>query len=589
MATTTAPAARTAAPAADVVVVEMLRSNLEALVEEMLHLLVRSAYSTLMRESRDCSYLVVDEHGRVVATSTSNFTHATAYRRFVQAALAKWGRDGLHPGDVLVANHPYTASLPHTPDLGVVVPVFVDGDLVAFSCSIAHKPDFGGAVPGSASSKSTELYQEGFLLPLTKLYDAGAYRQEIEDIIVANVRHPDLVLGDTRAQIGTTRVGAERVAGLMRRYGVGTARAAFDEMLRLSEQRLRAALRAWPDGVHEAEGFLDSDGVRLDVPVKFHVRVTKQGETIDFDFTGSDDQTPGPVNVRPPYVEAATFYALLAVADPDLHFNDGLREVVTFTFREGSVLHPRMPGPVGAATVCVYRLTDIVLETLGRFNPARSVAHSGGSGGAMAIMWQPAGAEERPQLQYEIFGTGMGGRSGKDGLSGFTAHTANLNIAPIEILETQFPLRVQRYELIRDSAGPGEFRGGLSFRRDYLFGRPATINRRADRTRFPGEGVHGGKPGTTGKLALNPDTADEQVLPGAGQYQIPAGSVVRFEGAGAGGFGDPLARDPEAVRRDVQAGYVSREAAEREYGVVLDPESLAVDEGATRARRGGGL
>ncbi len=352
---------------ADLVVVEMLRSNLDALMEEMLHLLIRSAYSTLMRESRDCSFLITDEHGRVVTSNAANFVHATAYRPLVKSVLEKWGCEGIHEGDVIIANHPYLASVPHTPDLAVVVPVFADGELVAFSCTIAHKPDFGGAVPGSNTSKSTELYQEGFLLPLTKLYDAGVYRQELEDILVVNVRHPDLVLGDTRAQIGTTRVGAERVAQLVKRYGLPSMRAAFDELIRLCERRIRAALATWPDGTFEAEGYTDNDGVRLETPVKFHVKVTKHGESIHFDLSGSDDQTLGPVNMRPPWVEVCVYYTLLSMLDPDLRFNDGVRESVKLTLREGSVVNPRIPGPVGAGIVSSYRLMDVMLDALSHF------------------------------------------------------------------------------------------------------------------------------------------------------------------------------------------------------------------------------
>jgi N-methylhydantoinase B len=569
----------------DLVTVEMLRSNLEALVEEMYQLLVRSAYSTIMRESRDCSYLVVDDRGRVVLSTPGNYSHATSYRRIVTNTLARFGRDGLAEGDVIITNHPYLGGVPHTPDLAVVVPVFLDSELVAFSCSIAHKPDFGGAYPGSASSESTELYQEGFLLPLTKLYVQGHYQQAIEDILVANVRHPDLVLGDARAQIGTTRIAAERVVRLVRRYGLPETRAAFDEMLRIGEQRLRAALREWLDGTCEVEGFLDNDGVRLEVPVRFHVRVTVKGETIDFDFSGSDDQTVGPINAPPQWAETATFFALLSMADPQLAFNDGLREPVSIRLREGSVFNPRMPAPVGASTVCTYRLTDIVLEALGHFNPRSAVAHSGGSGGAMAISWQPRSAEERPQLQYEIFGTGLGARERRDGVSGVAVHNTNLGVAPIEILETQFPLRVRRFELIQDSAGPGQFRGGLSYRREYELLRDASINRRVDRTRFPGNGVQGGKPGQTGRLILNPGTSSEQVVSGAGRYRLPAGTVARFEGAGGGGFGNPLRRDPEAVARDVRAGYVSVAAARSEYGVELDPGTLEVDMAKTSALR----
>jgi N-methylhydantoinase B len=574
-----------ASGSADLVVVEMLRSNLDALMEEMLHLLVRSAYSTLMRESRDCSFLITDEHGRVVTSNPANFVHATAYRPLVQSILEKWGREGIREGDVIVANHPYLASVPHTPDLAVAVPVFVDSELIGFSCTIAHKPDFGGAVPGSNTSKSTELYQEGFLLPLTKLYDAGVYRQELEDILVVNVRHPDLVLGDTRAQIGTTRVGANRLAQLARRYGLGPMRAAFDELLRLCDRRMRATLATWPDGTHSAEGYTDNDGVRLDTPVKFHVQVIKQGDSIHFDLSGSDDQTLGPVNMRPPWVEVCAYYTLLSMLDPDLRFNDGVRESVTLTLREGSVVNPRIPGPVGAGIVSSYRLMDVMLEALSYFAPDRAVAQSGGSGGPTAITWEPASPGQRSLLQYEIFGTGLGGHSGGDGASGVVVHTANLTSTPIEILENTFPLRVRRFELVKDSAGAGEFRGGLCYRREYELLRGATINRRADRTRFASDGVLGGKPGQLGRLVRNPGRPDEEILPGAGLYQMAAGATVRFEGSGAGGFGDPFDRDPEAVAHDVSVGYVSIEAAEREYGVVLEPRDLTVDLAATKARR----
>ena len=567
----------TVATAVDVVTLGMLRSNLEALHDEMYQLLVRSAYSTIMRESRDCSFMVLDDQGTVVLTRPGNYSHATSYRRIVRNTLAKFGRDGLREGDVIVTNHPYLGGVPHTPDLAVVVPVFLADELIAFSCSIAHKPDFGGAVPGSASSTSTELYQEGFLLPPTRLYAAGEYQQPIEDILVANVRHPDLVLGDARAQVGTTRIGAERVVGLVRRYGREATRAAFDEMLRIGEGLMREALHTWSDGMVEVEGFLDSDGVRVDQPVRFHVRATvdARAAAIHLDFSGSDDQTLGPVNVPPQYGEMAAFYALLAMVQPDLAFNDGVRAPVTLTFREGSVLNPRMPAPVGAATVCSARLTDIVLTALGQLHPSRAVAQSGGSGGAMAISWQPAQSDQRTLLQYEIFGTGLGGRMDRDGVNGVAVHSTNLGVAPIEILETQFPLRVRRFELIRDSAGAGQFRGGLSYRREYELLRNASINRRADRTRFPGEGVLGGKPGRTGRLVLNPGTADEQTLPGSGLYNFPAGSVVRFEGAGAGGLGDPSKRDPALIVEDVRAGRVSIEAAESEYGVVVDSRSEA--------------
>ena len=215
----------------------VIRSNLESLMEEMVHLLYRSAFSTSMREARDCSYLVVDREGRVIAMRES-LTHATTYPVLVKAIYERYGRDGLYPGDVIITNHPYKSGLPHTPDLAVVTPVFVNGELVAFSGSIAHKPDFGGAVPGSVSARMTELYQEGLLLPALKLYERGEFRRDVEDIIVCNVRDPDLFLGDMRAQIGVTRVGGARLEQLFTRYGTETVQQAFEALLDTTEARL---------------------------------------------------------------------------------------------------------------------------------------------------------------------------------------------------------------------------------------------------------------------------------------------------------------------------------------------------------------
>jgi N-methylhydantoinase B len=573
---------------ADIVVVEALRSNLQALIAEMEHLLVRSAYSTNMREARDCSYMIVDRHGRIVVVNDRGGA-AGIYRVLIGAILDKYGAGGLHEGDVILSNHPYIGGLAHTPDLAVVIPVFVDGELVGFSCSIAHKPDFGGMVVGSASSKATELYQEGFLLPLVKLYDAGRHCEEIEEIILTNVRFPDLVLGDMRAQIGTNRVGAERMAQVLRRYGVAESYAAFDQMLAVTERRLREALRTWDDGTATVEGFLDNDGIDLETPVRFAVTVEVKGDEITFDFSASGDQTRGPVNIRPSQSEGSVMYAVMAVADPELELNDGALQVVKFRFRSGSVLDPQMPAAVGAATVVRHRLTDVLVEAMGRLRPQFLMGQSGGSGGAMAIAWAGDGGSndgKRQLLQYEIFGSAMGGRAGADGVNGVTAHNVSLAVTPIEILETQYPLLVRRFELIPDSGGAGEYRGGLSYRREYEVHRPVLINRRSDRNRFPGSGVAGGRPGRLGRMVLNPDSEAERQVPGIGQYELEAGMALRVEGAGAGGYGDPFKRPAASVLEDVRRGYVSIGAARDDYGVVIDKDSLNVDEAATQKLRG---
>jgi N-methylhydantoinase B len=261
--------------------------------------------------------------------------------------------------------------------------------------------------------------------------------------------------------------------------------------------------------------------------------------------------------------------------------------VVKFTYRPGSVLDPRAPAPVGAATVVRHRLVDVLVEAMGMMRPQFLMGQSGGSGGAMAIAWQLNEASGKRQLlQYEIFGTAMGGRAVSDGVNGVSAHSVNLSITPIEILETQYPLRVRRFELIPDSAGAGEYRGGLSYRREYEVGAPVLVNRRADRNRFPSTGVAGGMPGSLGRMILNPGTEAEKEVPGIGQYELPAGGALRIEGAGAGGYGDPLKRPVEKVLQDVRRGYVTIAGARDDYGVAIDAATLTIDKTATLELRG---
>ena len=573
---------------ASVLDVEITRTRLEATVQELTHLLYRSAYSTLMRESRDCSILLLSPRGDVVVNGATH-GHRMNYHHFVRALLERF--PDMAPGDIYLSNHPYEASIPHTPDLGVAMPVFVEETLVGFSCSLAHKSDFGGSVIGSASMGATHLFQEGLLLPPLRYRRNGVVNRAVDAVIAANVRNTDLFFGDMRAQLGVTEVGAERMAAVARDLGAPTLLEVYEELLDQGERNLRNHLARWPDGSVAVEAYMDSDGVRPD-PVRLALSVTVKGDEIVFDTSASADQTAGPVNMTRTYTEAGIFYALIALTDPAFGFNDGMRRPVTITGREGSVLNPVFPAPVGAATTVSHRFADLCFEALSHFAPERSIAHSGGSGGTLAFMWQGPGGGSRA-LQYEVLGTAMGAMDGRDGTSGVAVYATNLAITSVEILESQYPMRVRRFELIRDSGGAGTFRGGLSYRREYEALQPAAVSRRAERARFPGAGVNGGSPGSLAHVALRHDGQWSE-LPVAGQYQLVPGDVLRVEGSGAGGMGSPLARDPELVAGDVARGYVSEETARDEYGVRLDAEGrllAAETEGERRARRssaGGG-
>lgn len=565
----------------DAMTTEIVRTKLETLGEEMLYLLYRSAYSILMRETRDCSYRMTTPTGALVTDGAVNYQFA------VENLL---NLHSFEENDIWIANHPYQIGVQHTPDLMVIVPVFHNGTHVAFSCATAHKSDSGGALVGSVSMLSTEIYQEGLLLPLMKLGESTEGGYNLDDRIIrmisANVRDPDLYIGDMRAQIGVTLVAKQRIQALTESVGVDTLLGVYEEILDHGERKMRRHLSQWENGEITVESFLDSDGITRDRPVRYELTVRKQGDSIMFDFSGSDEQTDGPVNMLPPYMEGFSIYpSLLAMTDPSALFNSGMRRAVSVITREGSVVNPRLPAPVGATTTVAYRTTDLALEALGHFAPDRAAANGGGAGGSTALLWKtPRGAKGSRAMQYEVLATAQGATNVSDGCSGTGALFYNNPTTPIEILELQFPVRIDRFELITDSGGPGKHRGGLSYRREYRCLAPAMLNRRADRGKFPGKGVHGGKPGSVAKLLLNPNTDQEQKVAIAGRYEFLAGESFMGEGAGGGGYGDPLERDPQAVVRDVVLGYVSHGSAETDYGVVLDKNGM-LDPIATAERR----
>ena len=561
----------------DAMTVEIVRSKLETLGEEMLYLLYRSAYSTLMRESRDCSYRMTTPTGALVTDGAVNYQFA------IENLLAQ---HSFGPDDIWIANHPYQIGVQHTPDLMVIVPVFHEGVHVAFSCATAHKSDSGGALVGSVSMLSTEIYQEGLLLPLMKLGESTADGYELDDRIIrmisSNVRDPDLYIGDMRAQIGVTLVAKRRIQELAASVGVETLLGVYDEILDLGERMMRRHLSSWPDGEVTVEAFLDSDGINRERPVRYELTVRKSGDSIVLDFSGSDDQTAGPVNMLPPYMQGfAVYTSLLAVTEPSALFNSGMRRPVEVVTRPGSVLNPLLPAPVGATTTVAYRAADLVLEALGHFVPDKTAANGGGAGGSTALLWRiPRGSRTSRAMQYEVLATAQGATEFADGCSGTGANFYNNPTTPIEILELQFPVRIERFELICDSGGPGRHRGGLSYRREYRCLVPAMLNRRADRGRFPGKGIRGGMAGSLARLFLNPGTENEAEVPIAGRYEFEAGESFMGEGAGGGGYGDPFERDAALVARDVSVGYVSREAAYSSYGVVLKDDG-GLDAGAT--------
>lgn len=543
----------------DPVTVQILRNRIGCLMEEMAHHFFRSGYSTIVRESRDFSCVIVDAEGRLI-TSPPMFYHATAYYHLAQRILAIFGSDDLSDGDVFVSNHPYEGFVPHAPDMAIMAPILVDGALLGFSAAIAHKADIGGTVPGSSYGQATEMFQEGMMLPPIRLVRAGKVNGDIERLIAANSRQPALVLGDMRSQTGAVGIGRDRMKQIAGEMGAVTLRAALRETIEAAGREMAAALARLPDGEAEAEAFLDNDGDRNESPVRLHVSVKVCGGRVTFDFTQSDEQRPTPVNIRPPLVEAACFHALIALMDPHLRYSDSARRYVAVITRPGTVCDANPPAPCSNYMKICQRLIDVIIEALNPFCAARAAAHAGGSGGSIVVTWGKAGkagARHVAHNQHEIFGSAYGGNARQDGASGTTVHMSNIFVTPIEIVETEFPCRVTKFELVPGSGGDGRFRGGLSFRREYEALQPAVVYYRGDKTKFPPRGVAGGKDGKTSRFLLYPDTDREKQMPANCRVELQAGERFRIEGAGGGGYGDPAKRSAPARARDEEDGYVT--------------------------------
>jgi N-methylhydantoinase B len=564
---------------------EVVKASLSGIVQEMQNSLFRTGFSTIVRESQDASCALMNAAGEVVAQHVVLPLHIGAFPACCGAVIREFG-DDMGQGDAFLINHPYQGGSPHAPDIAVITPVFAGGELFGFCGSIAHKSDIGGPVPGSCSGQAREVFNEGLQLPAVRYQRAGQPNTDIERIIAANSRTPELVLGDIRGQLGADRLGERRLLELLGKYGRRKVQACFARLFELGEAKIRAALAEWPDGRFEAERFVDDDGIDLNKPVRIHVAVVKTGDQIHFDFSGSDDQTKGPANIRPPLVSAACTYCLISMIDPHIYVSSGLLKAFTFTARESSILNPRYPAPVNTYNPTIHAIVDAIFEAISHIVPGK--VRADGCGSRSIIVGGRNTYTGKGYVQYEIVGGGAGARASKDGGSGTTVNQTNAKIASVEIIESEFPTRLQRFELIRDSGGAGRFRGGLGIRREYLNLQEARFSIRSAKHVIPPNGCAEGGPGRTGDLWINPGSDAAKRLPTRyADYPLKAGDVFRLDTPGGGGYGDPLQRDPAAVLADLREGYVSPEAAREHYGVIVTRAEgdWTIDAAATAQRR----
>ncbi|TAN20736.1 MAG: hydantoinase B/oxoprolinase family protein [Actinomycetota bacterium] len=567
----------------DPITLEVLGYRLGEVVHTMEHLLFHSGYSPILRESYDGSATILDRNGNVVVGSGAPY-HLFPYYYTAQYIIERFGGE-IRPGDSYMANDPYHSGNSHVPDVAIVTPVFYQDELIAFCACIAHKPDMGGMVPGSSGAGAREIYHEGMLFPGVRIWTSEGINRDVESILRQNSRTPDEVVGDVRAQVGCTQVGGQRLAGLCEEYSPATILQAFDEWIAISERRLGEELSKIPDGIGVGTAYLDNDGVDLDQPVKIHVTLTKTGSRVRLDFSGSNPLVKGPVNIRPQSTEAGATLALIGLLDPQIPINDGIRRAVEFVNPEGLVTHARFPAPVNNYYPTMHLVNCCVQQAMAELS-GRAVAPAGLGIGGNTLGYTRTRSGQ-PGVQYELQNTSLGGTARNDGTFGAMAMNHVTPSTSLEILETEYPMRVTRFEPLMDSAGPGEYRGGLGYVREYELLGDAKLSIRMSQFRFGGWGVHGGKgPGRPAQAVLNEGSDAEELLPPLQTRDLAAGTRFAVKTSGGGGYGDPLKRDPESVLADVLDGYVSLDRAAQDYGVIIDPETLAIDaKGTAEARR----
>ena len=549
--------------AVDPVTFQVIASRLSGIVQEMQDNVFRTGYSTVVRESQDASCMLLDAEGNVVGEHVVLPLHVSCLPEVVRAIRRDFC-DDIQPGDAFITNHPYLAGVPHSMDMAVLTPAFDGDELIAFCGSIAHKTDLGGVVAGTANGNARELFQEGIQFPPTRFERGGETERDIEAIVRANSRTPEVVLGDIRGQVGVARLGERRLAETIARYGRERLLATFARRQVIAESYIRGVLRGWPDGTHEGERFLDS-GEGPAGRIRFHVRVDKRGDRIRFDFSGSDDQSGGPINIRPPLVRGCVYFALIAMIDPTMPNNGGIERVAECTFRRGSILDPEFPAATNTYMPTATAVAEACIRALGSFVPERRTAgNSGGSG--LSIGGRRA--DGTSFLQYELIGSAAGGRVGSDGPSGVAVLLSNSRTAPIEVLECEFETRFRRWELISDSGGAGEFRGGLGARRVEEMLGTSQLTLRSTGHVVAAWSRDGGAEGTLARFTINPATPAAEVTPNRfSGRELRRGDVIADERGGGGGLGDPHRRSFELVLDDVLDGYVTREAAISTYGV----------------------
>ncbi|WP_374441355.1 hydantoinase B/oxoprolinase family protein [Stella sp.] len=561
---------------------DLVKNALATIADEMALTVARTARSFVVKEALDFSTALFDGKGELIAQGTCLPFHLGAMPFAVRAVMNQFG-DDIGPGDLFITNDPYDGST-HLPDIVLVKPIHAGGARVGFAAALAHMTDIGGRIPGGNASDSTEVYQEGLRIPPCRIHRAGVADENLFRLIERNVRVPDKVLGDIRSLIAACNQGERGILDLVERYGADRFAAHCRDLLDYTERFTRAEIAKLPKGTWHFVDHLDNDGISPD-PIRFEVTLTIAGEEITIDFTGTAPQVKGAINCVYPFTLSTALACVRSMVDLSIPNNAGYFRPIRVIAPEGTIVNPRAPAAVAARGITGIRIADTIFGALAQAVPDRIPA-CGANAPDVGVSFGGYGPDGRSHVFLEFLVGSWGGGPWRDGMDACTGTLVNYSNTPAEMIEAELPIAIERYALVPDTGGAGEWRGGLSVDRHLRFKLDgATLQIRSDRRDHPPYGLEGGETGAPAWVDIRRADGRVDTFPQKFLTKVDSGDLLRVRLAGGGGHGDPLARAPERVLADLREGKVTAAHAREKYGVVIAGTPPAVDVAATAALR----
>lgn len=563
---------------------EVIKYAFDAIADNMALTLMRTSHSGIVRDSLDFSTALSDATGQTIAQGVCTPMHLGCFQDALKNVINSF-KEKIYQDDVFIFNDPFAAAGQHLPDIYITSPVFRNSRIVAWATALAHHSDVGGIVAGSNALGAHEIFQEGLRLPVVKFLERGVPNQALWDVITLNVRTPEKVLGDLQAQIAACKSCEKELGDLFDRYGVETVLQYADHLQDYAEELTKSEIRKVPNGIYSFTDHIDGLG-KDPQPVILNVKVTVEDETVIVDWEGTSNQVPGGINPSFPFTKSCAYAALRSILDADIPNCEGFSRPITVRAPLGSLLNPKFPAPCGARGITGYRMIDCLFGALSSAVPDNVTADTTGGSTLPTISGYING---KAYVFCETFMGTWGGTSKHDGQEGVPHMGANQSNVSVEMIEQDYPIRINQYGLVSDTGGAGQYRGGLALMREYeSLHDGALLNVRSDKRDFPPHGLFNGKNGKPSKNILNPDSK-HKILPVlmTEVETLNRGDVFRHIMAGGGGYGDPLKRTPELVLKDVIEEKVTIAGAREDYSVVIikKAEEFMIDSIATKKLR----